>query len=62
MVNIRITLDNIDQSVDANQLANTIENIVRSHTGMDAESIIYDNDNTQASNPILTQNMMKRIK
>lgn len=62
-LNINITLDNIDSNIDPDQLANMVENIIRQNTGIDnVKMSIYDNDGSNSSNPIMAQNIMRRIK
>ncbi|HLD91538.1 MAG TPA: hypothetical protein VI911_11120 [Patescibacteria group bacterium] len=62
-LNISITLDNIDSEIDANQLASTIENIIRQNSGIDnIQTSIYDNDGSNSGNPIMAQNIMRKIK
>ena len=62
-LNINITLDNIDPNLDAQQLANMVENIIKQNTGIENVRMnIYDNDGSNSSNPIMAQNIMRRIK
>ena len=62
-LNINITLDNIDGDVDPNQLAEVIEGIVKNYTGSNnVHTNIYDNDSSNTSNPILSQNILRRVK
>ena len=57
-----ISLDNIPSGVDANQISDLIENAVKRITGMDTRTTIYDNDGVETSNPIMTHNVMRKIK
>ena len=61
-LSINITLDNIDAEIDPNQIASLIEGIVKSHTGSDVKTNIYDNDSSTSSNPIMAQNILRRVR
>lgn len=62
-INITVTLDNIDPNLDAQQLADTIENTVKQLSGSDdVQTSIYDSDGSNSGNPITAQNMLRRIK
>ena len=60
-INVNITLDNIPSDVDAGDMADMIESIVKKYSGMDTSIIIYDNDNAQTGNPIMAHNTMRRV-
>lgn len=61
-LDVRITLDNVSPDVDANQLANIIEDMIRRYTNTEVSTVIYDNDGASSANPILTHNVMKQIR
>lgn len=62
-IHFNITLDNIDPSLDANYIANMVESIIKQNSSIDDVKVnIFDNDSSTYGNPILTQNIMKRIR
>ena len=62
-LNINITLDNIDPNLDAQQVSAMVENIIKQTTGIDDIRVsIYDNDGSNSSNPIMAQNIMRKLK
>lgn len=63
MLHVNITLDNADPNVDASQLSEQIESIIRDLSGSDDVQVnIYDNDSSETSNPIMAQNVLRRIR
>ena len=61
-INIQITLDNISNDIDANQLSNTLEGLLKQVSGIDnIQSTIFDTDSS-STNPILARNSLKRVK
>ena len=61
-LNVRVTLKNVNQNIDANQLADIVEDIVKKYTNMDTTSTVYDSDGVDSSNPIFTSNLMRKVK
>lgn len=61
-INVTVTLDNVDTQIDPQQLADVVESLVKSYTKMEVSTNIFDNDGVETSNPILTHNLMKRIR
>ena len=62
-INVQITLDNIDNNINAQQLADTIEGIIKQVSGIDnVQTNIYDNDGSNSSNPIFAQNTLKNVR
>ena len=61
-ININITLDNVSSEVDANQIANTIESLVKQYTHNEVRTRIYDNEGTRNGNPLMTHQLMEKIK
>jgi hypothetical protein len=59
---ININLSNIPQEIDANELANMIEGIVRNHARTEVVTDIYDSDGTNTMNPIYSFNTLKKIE
>lgn len=58
---VNITLDNMDSNVDANQIADQVESIIRQLSGYDVRTNIYENDGSNSSNPIMAQNVLRRL-
>lgn len=61
-IQIKITLDNIPSDIDGNDIANQIEGLVEEFTNMDVSTEVYDTDGVNTSNPLMMNQLMKRVE
>ena len=53
---------NVSPDIDHNDIADAIERMIRDNTNMDVRITTYDGDGVETSNPIMTHNVMRKVR
>ena len=60
VINLNITLNNVNDQIDANHISETVESVVERITGFPTKTSIFDSDAN--TSPIMGYNSFRKIR